>query len=202
MTRQDRAVKAAELRAQGLTGMQIAKRLGIRRSYAYALLTDPDGSRDRARKRSYNGTCIDCGASTDGSNGRANAPKRCQQCFNEVRHREACAAAIEKFQAFAAEHGRAPTAEEWRTGAPVDSSTVQRLFGSWTAGLEAAGLEPKRRYAGDRLEVRERAVELYVEGVSSREVAERLGCAAESVCRWVRAAGLPVRPAGRPKATA
>jgi hypothetical protein len=35
---------------------------------------------DKCRKASYGGTCIDCGARTDGSNGRDKAPELCRDC--------------------------------------------------------------------------------------------------------------------------
>jgi transposase-like protein len=46
--------------------------------------------------------------------------------------------------------------------------------------------------------VRRRAVQLYVQGVSSRELASRFGACQRTVLDWVRAAGVPVRGRGRP----
>lgn len=74
------AARASELREQGLMIREIAELLGISRSYAGGLLTDPDGSRDRARKASYSGVCADCGFPTSGSDGAALAPGRCIWC--------------------------------------------------------------------------------------------------------------------------
>lgn len=53
---------------------------------------------------------------------------------------------------FAAEHGRAPFAKEWRVASPryPNAQTVERRFGSWNAGLEAAGLETRPAYAVPR----------------------------------------------------
>ena len=50
---------------------------------------------------------------------------------------------MERLQAWAHEHGRPPTLEEWRrAGARHPSAaTVRRLFGSWNAALVAAGFE-------------------------------------------------------------
>ncbi len=51
--------------------------MGISRSYASVLYSDPDGEGYRRRRLSYRGTCEICGVPTDGSNGPAKAPKRC-----------------------------------------------------------------------------------------------------------------------------
>lgn len=83
-SRAERAVEAARLKAEGLNGIQIAERMGVSRSYAYDLLNDPAGDRDRARKASYRGECIDCGAATTGCNGRDRAPDRCLSCTNVI----------------------------------------------------------------------------------------------------------------------
>lgn len=75
-----RAAEAARLRAEGLTYERIAVRMGISRSYASCLVSDPTGEQDAARKASYGGECEVCGARTDGSYGRALAPKVCAKC--------------------------------------------------------------------------------------------------------------------------
>lgn len=64
------------LRSEGLLMRQIAERMGVAVSTVDSWLNDPDGSRLRARKDSYRGTCEVCGARTDGSAGRR-APTRC-----------------------------------------------------------------------------------------------------------------------------
>lgn len=46
--------------------------------------------------------------------------------------------------------------------------------------------------------VKRRAVRLYQDGLSSREVSERFGCSQRQVLTWVRKAGVEVRRRGRP----
>src|SRR4051794_11105126 len=51
---------------------------------------------------------------------------------------------IAALRAWAAAHGRAPHHDEWRTSGleHPPTSTVTNMFGSWWAGVRAAGLEP------------------------------------------------------------
>jgi hypothetical protein len=65
----------------GLTQAAIAGAMGISRSYVSAILTDPDGLKERARKVRYAGTCEKCGGKTDGSNGPGKAPRICMSCI-------------------------------------------------------------------------------------------------------------------------
>lgn len=74
------AIEAARLRDQGLTPREIADRVGLSPSTVRSLLDDPRGMKERARKARNGGTCEVCGGLTDGSNGRAKAPKRCVKC--------------------------------------------------------------------------------------------------------------------------
>jgi hypothetical protein len=50
---------------------------------------------------------------------------------------------IAAIRAWATQHGRPPTSTEWAHAAPEhpDASTVHRLFGGWTKGVAAAGIE-------------------------------------------------------------
>lgn len=146
-----KAARAATLRADGLVQREIAERMGLSRSMVSGLLSDPDGSKVRARKASYGGTCVDCGARTDGSNGPGDAPERCKLCSPRARTlwtREVCIAAL---RAFHDEHGRVPTSGELGGGSDWHDRveglptlwTLQGKFGSAAAAMRAAGLEPR-----------------------------------------------------------
>jgi hypothetical protein len=65
------------------------------------------------------------------------------------------AAIIDALQAWAAAHGRAPHHGEWHAGGleHPPAGTVKRVFGSWSAGLRAAGLEPALRGSWSEAEV-------------------------------------------------
>jgi hypothetical protein len=67
-------------RERGYTGTQIARRHGVGHTFVYSVLNDPTGAGERERRLRYRGTCEDCGAPTDGSNGKARAPTRCHRC--------------------------------------------------------------------------------------------------------------------------
>jgi hypothetical protein len=161
VTRAERAAEAARLRdEEGLNGIQIAKRMGIGRSYAYELLTDPEGVAVRARKDSYRGTCIDCGSPTDGSNGKAMAPERCDPCSRRHVHWRAVLRIVGAIQRFHERYGRVPAATDfnpqharqmghhWRVerfyadGDYPFVSDVLGVFGTWNAAVTAAGFKP------------------------------------------------------------
>ena len=69
MTRAERARIAVSLRERGWTGAEIARSMGISRSYASSLYNDPSGEADRKRKDSYRKPCPECGVLMDGSEG-------------------------------------------------------------------------------------------------------------------------------------
>lgn len=85
--RTSRATRVAAIAAveanlgQKLTSNEISNLLGVSRSYASALIHDPTGEQDRERKKRYGGVCEKCGGPTDGSSGRAKAPKVCMGCL-------------------------------------------------------------------------------------------------------------------------
>jgi HNH endonuclease len=85
-SRPAREALARELRGRGLRLREIADELGVAISTVDSWLNDPGGERLRARKDSYRGRCERCGAATDGSGGRAHAPRLCSRCFREQPH--------------------------------------------------------------------------------------------------------------------
>lgn len=169
--------RARELSRAGLGYKRIAARLGIPASTIFRWLHPDYAERqlkgDRARKTRYRGVCVDCGGSTDGSNGRAHAPRRCDSCnrawrgTDEARGlyqlwpRERVIAAI---QAYADEFGEPPAICDWSPTHCAYLGDLARLrrarqrisdgewpwftivvnrFGSWNAGIAAAGLKPR-----------------------------------------------------------
>lgn len=85
-SRSAREALARELRARGLRLREIAAELGVAISTVDSWLNDPGGERLRARKDTYRGRCGRCGAATDGSSGRAHAPRLCSRCFRAQPH--------------------------------------------------------------------------------------------------------------------
>lgn len=162
------AARAAELRALGKRPREIGEVMAAEEGRAKPFshktvrewLNDPDGSKLKARKDSYRGTCVDCGARTDGSNGRANAPERCHPCrsaYDTIWTRETV---IDAIRAFADRYGQQPTSWEWnpslarlngrddfaarftQDGCWPHTESVRGVFGTWNAAIEAAGFEP------------------------------------------------------------
>jgi predicted transcriptional regulator len=85
-SRSAREALARQLRERGLRLREIADELGVAISTVDSWLNDPGGERLRARKDSYRGRCERCGAATDGSGGRAQAPRLCSHCFRSQPH--------------------------------------------------------------------------------------------------------------------
>jgi transposase len=79
-TRAEREAIVRELRNQGLVMREIAEIVGLSTSTVDAYLNDPGGHRLKARKASYAGACVDCGAPTNGNAGPGKACMRCLDC--------------------------------------------------------------------------------------------------------------------------
>lgn len=212
MTREEKVAEAFRLRGDGLLQREIAARMGVKLSTVNSWLTDPDGSRHKARKQSYVGSCEDCGAPTNGYAGKGKACRLCREC--ELRHRHEDAkwttqSIVASIQRFEQRHGRVPSANDfnpamarsvgdlaaserfYRDGDYPHASMVQRIFGSWTAGVRAAGFEPRlRRYVGDRPETKAMVLDRYRAGVSARRIAMALGCSEEFVRKVAIEAGI------------
>lgn len=157
--RAQRAKQVRALRKKGFIYDQIAEKLGISKGYVNELIYDPDGSKSKARKDSYRGTCRTCGARTTGSNGK-NAPiycnKHASRAYFLVWSDSKIIAAIREWHFL---HGRTPVSTDWNrrvegspgqyVGGPRLKWTgkrrwpplraVQRSFGSWSNAIEAAG---------------------------------------------------------------
>lgn len=161
VSRAERAAEAARLTSQGLNRKQVAERMGIGPSYASALICDPTGEADRARKRSYGGACLDCGARLNGHNGRSAGPARCGRCAGAFATRTFKRWFLESVAEWVGLFGSPPSATDWNpplarshgmpwkaeryaaTGRAWPSVTgASRVFGSWNAALEAAGYPP------------------------------------------------------------
>jgi hypothetical protein len=162
VTRAERVEQITALRAEGLTAREIGEILGITKSAVRNIICDPDGSKQRERRKRYQGVCINCGAPTDGANGYAKAPERCQACWSlyqstlKVWTRETVLDAILRF---AAKFGRPPTATEWlhvdRENNYPSCQSVYRSdsrstspFASWAEAIEAAGFPRPRQGQG------------------------------------------------------
>jgi hypothetical protein len=166
------AAEVARYRKMGLTHREIAKLLGISRSYTSDLDVDPLGEKGAARKKRYGRPCPDCGDPMTGCNGPAGPhPERCERCerirIHEDRYwtQERIVEALREFRRLI---GKPPTStdalhrgnnvisieervspervKELRRAAGLVRlpcmSAIYREFGSWDAAMRAAGLDP------------------------------------------------------------
>jgi hypothetical protein len=168
MTRLEKAAEARRLRDQGLNYQAIAPRLGVAWRTVRDLLNDPDGSKARARKDSYRGTCRECGAPTTGCYGPGKAPTKCAACERANPHNRYWTRelVIDAIREYARIYGRPPASTDWnpaharKLGHPEKARqfyddacwpatvTVILVFGSWNAAIEAAGHPPRKAGVG------------------------------------------------------
>jgi hypothetical protein len=151
---------------------EIAAELGVAISTVDSWLNDPGGQRLKARKDGYRGLCERCGAATDGSGGRGQAPRLCSNCFRSQPH------SLERAQRLGrGTKGRrysdrdlldalrradrfglrtAPTYAKHAGEHQLPSmATLIHRFGSWNHARARAGLStrPSNRRAYERIEI-------------------------------------------------
>lgn len=128
-------------------------------------LTGTHGKRkwcsERCRKdASYSGVCRVCGGKV-AYNGTATPGDLCSTCAPGEHKRWTAEAVIAAIQSWAATYGEPPTARDWNCSSEVSDAdrvrqrfedgdwpwfnTVQYVFGSWNAGIEAAGFTPREQ---------------------------------------------------------
>jgi hypothetical protein len=113
VTRAERAQVAAALRAEGLLQREIAERMGLSRSYTSALLADPTGDADKARKDRYRGVCEACGGPTTGAEGPAKTPRFCCHCAPNLLRKWTPERIVEAAREWARRYGHAPNVHDW-----------------------------------------------------------------------------------------
>lgn len=132
------------------THRQVAASLGMTRSALRALLGDPDGSKQRARRERYRKPCSECGKLLTGCNGfKGHRTGLCVACELATREREWTAeACIAAAHAWFAHHGRIPIATDWiraghepvrHPGFSTIYSRPHSPFPSWADFIEACG---------------------------------------------------------------
>lgn len=151
-TREEREASAMRLRANGLLFREIAQELGCSTGEVTRLLHPEKRERDRqqtnAAKHRRRGTCERCGGETKYSGkGGEGVSRVCIKCAPDEYRKWDEAAIISAMRRWEATHGRQPVSRDWLISSPdnfgyPDVTVVQNVFGSWNAGIEAAGYEP------------------------------------------------------------
>lgn len=116
---------------------------------------------DRQRRLSYGRDCLNCGARTDGSSGRAKAPLYCSACAPDAYRVWTREAIIEAIRTYAARYGRPPAASDFNPAQAItlghperaqrfttdgdypSTTSVVYVFGYWSAAIAAAGFKPR-----------------------------------------------------------
>lgn len=154
----------------------------------------------RCRKRTlYGGECVQCGAPTDGGRGPGKAPLRCRACCSVWTE----AAIIDAICRWAAGHdGVPPRSLDWCPPVPPgypSAETVSRVFGTFNAGVRAAGFKPRRtcdRHRYDALDLDALAKRLRA-GEPVAVIAAEFGATEQAFRVALRARGFSVRDARR-----
>jgi hypothetical protein len=186
-SRRARAREITRLRErEHLSFIEIAERLGLTPSTVRDYYRDPRGERNRRNRDRYRGSCELCGRATTGGRGYR-APRQCARCArarSRVWSADLILAAIRDWRALT---GAAPTVPDWspahadedhpgaarfraEPGRWPSVAAVQAHFGSFSAALAAAGVEPAPR------------------GARKRWTHERI---VEAIKAWQRAHGTP-----------
>lgn len=175
---------AAAIR-RGVTPIEFARQHGCSTSWAYAVLTDPHGTKARRRKGTY--TCTACGRSTP-HDGSKHPPRRCAAC-EQSRNAERNAEIIERWN-----EGE----PEWYIAEQMGLSPgqVRGAIDKARKRGEAVSLH-RRRNRGDWPEIER----LWRQGLTAAEIGERVGISQSNVytrAEAMRAAGidLPQRQPG------
>jgi hypothetical protein len=204
-TRAENVAEATRLREEhGLTYREIAERMGAKLKTVYGWVTDPDLSRHYERRYRYGGKCEECGAPTDGSRGPAAPARLCKRCAQEPWWtRDRIITAIRRWHKLT---GEAPSQTDWEPSHPGHRPsraleqdhwpcvhTVQRVFGTWVAAVEAAGLEPRGRRDLHRYDDLEALIGRIRAGESARSISLGMGLSAYAVHQALYDRGLSVR---------
>lgn len=189
---------------------------------------------ERCRKDAYEarhaGTCVDCGTVL-----KAVRNERCFPCSAAARKEWTPERICEAIRWWADEHGRPPSMPDFSpysarylndpdradhsqelidAGQIPHAQTVVRTFGSWSAGIVAAGFEPRAQHGGagnNRLQrshqrvraVADDIVRDYLAGNGSLVIGRRYGITHSTVLRLLHDRGVQVRPrTGAEKAAA
>lgn len=159
-SRPEREALVRRLRSRGLLLREVAAEIGVAISTVDSWLNDPGGERLRIRKDGYRGRCEACGQPTDGSGGRASAPRLCLACFRAQPHsleraQRLGTGAVKRYserqlldalmRADRLGLGTATLYDRWAAANQLPSlKTLVDRFGSWNQARKAAGVPTRR----------------------------------------------------------
>jgi hypothetical protein len=81
---------------------------------------------ERCRRiTNYAGTCEGCGAATDGSNGKENAPTHCKDCAPRANAKWSRELIIEKINEWAVIYGQPPVSTDWNPASAEQANAAR-----------------------------------------------------------------------------
>lgn len=154
------------------------------------------------KKNPKHGVCVDCGGPTSWQ--RTKASERCQECRNIWLSENPTwppEKIIEAIQRWVREHGRPPTAAQWRSRGewwPAYHSVYgdRAPFPTWRSALQAAGYDTpafthKTRGPGKRAWSVEEAKRLRRVGLPDTVIGEHLGVSGSAIYQALGPRGIP-----------
>lgn len=194
MTRAQKVARATRLRQQGHTLKQIGEMMGAARSTVSTWISDPDLSKQHARRRRYAQPCPSCGEPMDGSNGYKRSPQMCSFC-----QQWPLVAVIDAIRRWADAHGGIPpTMSDWSKSSPDHpyAGTVERRWG-WNEMLLRAGF---KLHCDRRPQTQEWVERQLRNGTPIREIASRLGVSDAAIRQRLHWRGLTIADLQSPPA--
>lgn len=145
---------------EGLVWREIGERLGIALQTAQSYYADPTGEEDRARKAKFDRPCGACGKMLRLNGNEPDRTGLCRTCIGANKRADSRRWILDSFAEWNERFGAPPSPLDWSptqarsgycgwkaeryeaTGRPWPSPTlVMNHFGSWNAGLAAAGFD-------------------------------------------------------------
>lgn len=175
---------------EGLMWREIGERVGLALTTVQDYYTHPTAELDRARRDKYTGTCSGCGGRTNNGGAASGPPAICKACSQPEWTADSILLA---FREWGDSHGGVPPR---CVDARIDGnghgtlpyeSSVKRHFGSWNAGLLAAGFEALHC---DRRPETQEAIETAIRsGERITAIADRYGVTVQAIYQRARYRG-------------
>lgn len=144
-TRAQKAEVMKILKEEGKSNKEIADVLGVTSGTVSNYLADPTGARARKNRVRTSIPCKRCGNPLWQKKSKTGLCAKCLALLRHEKRRWTQEMIIKAMKMFEREYGRQPKSVDWLVntegGKYPSTSAVQREFGSWDKGIQAAGYQ-------------------------------------------------------------